>query len=153
MLNAIHIWREYWGLVHKTLETDKTEWEKRAEELEVSGAKFVKQWVAAHKRTQGLYLHLLVAHIPDMVRAHGDLVPYQTSGLEHMHSVRKRIGLRNTNRKKGERTTQIMMQLIAMDEMRKKYLETFDAREHEQAKLARKARAAKRVDNYVAKFV
>ena len=64
---------------------------------------FVNLFVKAHKKTQGLYLHMLAAHIGEMYLQWGDLRPFQAQGLEHCHSKRKRAGLRLTNRKKGQR--------------------------------------------------
>ena len=53
--------------------------------------------------TQGLYLHVLVKHVPDQIRMFGDLNTRQTQGLEHCHYCRKQVGLHATNRKPGQR--------------------------------------------------
>ena len=136
-------WDVVWELL--TIELGPTqadhEWDERADTVEIEAVKFIKSWVKAHRRTQHLYMHLLVAHVPDMIRMHGSLVPYQTQGLEHMHSIRKRLGLQNSNRKVGERTTTIMMHLITMDEMHKTYFNSLDAKAHEQDKKNRVTRA------------
>ena len=57
--------------------------------------------------TSGEYLHLLVAHVPKQIRMVGDIVAFQTQGLEHLHSIRKRDLRRMSNRKKGQRNTQV----------------------------------------------
>jgi hypothetical protein len=140
-------WCKVWDLLNKGVGPEERD--HRANEVETAGVEYVKSWVEAHKRTQGLYVHLLVAHVPDMIRRHGCLVPYQAQGLEHMHSIRKRLGLRNSNRKKGSRTGQIMKQLIAMDSMRKHFYNTLDARDHDQRVKARASRAKRRVNAIV----
>ena len=50
-----------------------------------------------------MYLHLLVAHFPSQIRMYGDMRVRQTQGLEHCHAIRKEIGRKATNRKKGQR--------------------------------------------------
>ena len=70
-----------------------------ADKVEKLALRFIDSWVKAAKATEGVYLHLLVAHFPDVIRKYGDLGLRQTEGLEHCHKVRKEVGRRATNRK------------------------------------------------------
>jgi hypothetical protein len=76
---------------------------------------FVQAYQNAHKKTQGLYLHILVAHIPAFIERVGSLQPYQMQGAEAHHATRKKIYLNLTNRKPGERDRQCFKQILAMD--------------------------------------
>ena len=69
---------------------------------------FIRAHVAAVGTTEGLYLHILHAHVPDQIRKWGDLRLRQTQGLEHAHKIRKQIGLNASNRKPGQRIKTMM---------------------------------------------
>jgi hypothetical protein len=52
---------------------------RRAEVMRTAAAKFVTAWVAANGKPtnyKGVYLHMLVAHVPDMIKRFGDLRLY-----------------------------------------------------------------------------
>ena len=83
-------WHEVWLLLNEPLEDlddAQAARDKRADEFQVAAVGFVKLWISAHERGKGLYLHILVAHVPAMIRRFGDLRPYQVQGLEHSHSI------------------------------------------------------------------
>ena len=48
-------------------------WAERADEVELLAHEYVKGWVASVGKTQGLYLHILLRHIPEETRKWGDL--------------------------------------------------------------------------------
>ena len=105
---AWHAWGVCWALLNEPLVyTDdcKNEdvREERAALFKVSVDAFVRAHVAAAGTTEGLYMHILHAHVPDQIRRWGDLRPRQTQGLEHAHKIRKQVGLNASNRKQGQR--------------------------------------------------
>lgn len=111
-------WKKVWRLLNTDLDsTSATARADRVSAVAEAGQHWLTTWLAAHKATQGLYIHLLVKHLPDLIREFGDLRPYQSQGLEHAHSRRKKIADRNTNKRTGEsgRTAQAMGALIADD--------------------------------------
>ena len=84
-------------------------------------------WYKAAGSTQGLYIHMLHEHFADMVREVGDLRPYQSQGLEHLHSFRKLIARHLTNRQKKltsknkrNRVTQTMATLLTKKHLMRK---------------------------------
>jgi hypothetical protein len=113
---AWHSWDKTWKLLTKKMEypADPTEvqmrqvWAVRADEVFELSKIFVSSWVAAVGATQGLYLHILVKHIPGQIRENGDLNTRQTQGLEHCHHTRKEVGMHATNRKQGQRLKTMM---------------------------------------------
>jgi hypothetical protein len=105
---AWYLWSQLWNLLNIDMNylpgtSHRVVWNIRADEVQSLAVEFVKSWVKAAKATQGLYLHLLVAHIPDQIRWFGDLRVRQTQGLEHSHKIRKAVGRNATNRKPGQR--------------------------------------------------
>ena len=130
--NSMACWNQWdvvWTLLNINLEEMEDEQEsrdKRADEVEKAALKFVSLWNAAHGRSKHLYLHILVAHVPAMIRRFGDLRVYQVKGLEHCHSIRKLIARSLTNRIEGQRLATTMSVLIAMDfsdkEVRRQHL-------------------------------
>ena len=143
--NAWKLWAETWKLVNSTLDVDSDATRKeRALAVAKSGKEFVDAWVVAHKRTQGLYLHLLVAHVPEMIRRFGDLRSYSSQGLEHDHSVRKKIGLQLTNRKPGQRLKQKMVFGISYTHTTKEFRQSLDATEWKVLKRAKEVKAERR---------
>jgi hypothetical protein len=150
---AMAAW-EQWELVWKLLNTDLEPGNQtgRASELQAACTKFVNLFVKAHKRTQGLYLHMLAAHMGEMSLRWGDLRPFQAQGLEHCHSKRKRAGVRLTNRKKGQRNSQHMDYLIGCDYVKKEFRHSLDAQEHARNKQAKQVRAMRRINKCRAFF-
>jgi hypothetical protein len=108
--------------------------------------------VEAVGNTQGLYLHLLLAHLHTQIKELGDLRPMQTQGLEHCNKIRKRLCLESTNRKEGQRTPTIMKCTILADWVRKQEKHEEDAKEHEDNKKARARRAVAKVERCARKW-
>jgi hypothetical protein len=140
---AFKTWRVCWALLNKDVGPTQDDRNKRAEEVEIAGRAFVDAFRAAHKNTQGLYLHMLVAHVPDMIRKYGDLRPFQTQGVEHHHSKRKKIHLHNTNRRKGRngRLVQMCGQMLAFDVVKYAFDPRFDAEVMYRDHIARRKRS------------
>jgi hypothetical protein len=136
-----------WELVWQLLNMDLAPGTRvaRAAELQAACTLFVQYFVKAHKKTQGLYLHMLAAHMGDIYLQWGDLRPFQAQGLEHCHSKRKRAGVRLTNRKRGQRNSQHMDYIIGCDYIKKEFRHSLDAREHERNKKAKLVRALRRI--------
>ena len=110
---AWYAWGVCWALLNKPLVyTDERKnedvREERAELFKKSADAFVRAHVAAVGTTEGLYMHILHAHVPDQIRRWGDLRPRQTQGLKHAHKIRKQVGLNASNRKKGQRIHTMM---------------------------------------------
>ena len=145
--DAIDAWTQ-WELVWKLLNTDLKPGDRAATaaELQFNATKFVQRFVKVHQKTQGLYLHMLAAHIGEMYLKWGDLRPFQAQGLEHCHSKRKRAGVRLTNRKKGQRNSQHMDYIIGSDYVKKEFRHTIDQQEHERNRKAKMVRALRRIN-------
>jgi hypothetical protein len=116
---AWYQWDRTWSLLRSKLvytaavdtlpgDVIKQAWETRADAVFESAKVFVTCWIDAVGPTQGLYLHELVAHVPDQIRRFGDLGTRQTQGLEHCHARRKQVGFNATNRKEGQRLSTMM---------------------------------------------
>jgi hypothetical protein len=112
--HAWHAWAKCWTLLHTelghthavlTLQQLRNE---RAELFKAAADVFVRAHVAAVGTTEGLYLHIIHAHIPAQIRKWGDLRLRQTQGLEHAHKIRKQVGLNASNRKPGQRIKTMM---------------------------------------------
>ena len=106
---------------------------------------FVDAFVKAHKKTQGLYLHLISAHLHEFVLEWGDLRPFQAQGLEHCHSLRKQAARAMTNKKKGQRISQMMDFLVGTDYNQKTVQHNLDQKAHARNKLAQQKRALRKV--------
>ena len=110
---AWYAWGVCWALLNKALVyTDERKQEdvrrERAELFKISVDAFVRAHVAAVGTTEGLYMHILHAHVPDQIIRWGDLRVRQTQGLEHAHKIRKQVGLNASNRKPGQRIKTMM---------------------------------------------
>ena len=114
-------WEELWELLSSPLprndvrvgnkpvtypknETDARE--LRASQIESAAAEFIDSFGLADDDSHcTLYFHILIEHIPQAIRRHGDLRKYSTSGLEHLHSFKKRdknmINGRTVSNKEG----------------------------------------------------
>ena len=64
-----------------TTKTHREVWAERADEVELLAHEYVKGWVASVGKTQGLYLHILLRHIPEEIRKWGDLRVRLSQGL------------------------------------------------------------------------
>ena len=122
MRHAWYLWAKLWELlnadmIYKEGTPHRETWSIRADEVESQAVTFVRSWVKATKATQGLYLHLLVAHIPSQIREFGDLRVRQTQGLEHAHKIRKNVGRHATNRKQGQRLSTMLKHSVVNAEM------------------------------------
>ena len=148
-------WSTVWRLLNDALDsTDKDARDARADAVQKAADEWLVAWVAAHKRTQGLYIHILVYHLSGVVRAYGDLRGFQFQGLEHAHSQRKRIArdltnrqVQNTTTNKRGRTEQAMSFLVAEDDCRKRQRHALDQQAHKQRANTNRARSLKRVDD------
>ena len=111
--HAWNAWAVCWTLLNQKLEhshvlTIQQVRNERAVLFKAAADAFVRAHVAAVGTTEGLYLHIIHAHVPDQIRKWGDLRLRQTQGLEHAHKIRKQIGLNASNRKPGQRITTMM---------------------------------------------
>lgn len=85
-------WKQWatvvWPLIHD-LDMDKKE---KAAKVFSEGSKFVKLWKKVAGPTQHLYLHLLTAHLPEMIESMPvDPVLLQMQAAESMHALRKKL--------------------------------------------------------------
>jgi hypothetical protein len=88
-------------------------WNKRADKVYEHATTFVGYWVKAVQATQGVYLHMIVRHVPGQIRKFGDMNTRQTQGLEHCHHDLKEVGMHATNKKQGQRMpTMLTHQLL-----------------------------------------
>jgi hypothetical protein len=146
------IWRDLWRLLNNAIDSDcEAARNKQADEVQVLADRFRVAWWDAVGSTKGLYVHIMHEHLADMVRAVGDLRPYQSQGLEHLHSFRKLIARHLTNRQieltkyKRNRVTQsFSVQLAAKQLMRKKAHDQ-DQKEHKRRAVANANTKLKRV--------
>ena len=104
-------WDNVWKKLNANFDIDpsanpKAAWAVRACEVEQLVLLYVRAWVACVGPTEGLYLHLLLRHLPvqialygehifehrkerKLMNTSGDLRSYQAQGLEHLHHIRK----------------------------------------------------------------
>jgi hypothetical protein len=96
-----NVWRDLWRLLNNGFNDvdDPAEREVRAKEVQELADAYRVAWCRSVGSTKGLYIHIMHEHLADQVRAVGDLRPYQSQGLEHLHSFRKLIARHLTNRK------------------------------------------------------
>ena len=111
--DAVEKWTKCWALLNLH-DTPKEEWGKLADNVQTTGTDFVNAYVLSNARTQGLYLHLLVAHTPDLIRRFGPLGYFQAQNVEHHHAARKARHLRTTNRSPTDRGRQVMSQVVTL---------------------------------------
>ena len=138
-------WESY-ALVWKLINTVQADWKVWGDEVEAASSKFLASWVAAiGGNSKGVYLHMLMAHIPDLIRNYGDLNKYASHGLEHTHKLLKQFAPLGTNFRPGQRGRSQLDQLLAREQIARE--ENIDevAREFEKEKKARYARALRKV--------
>ena len=113
-LKAWDSWGEVWRGLGITAERDANHgaW---ADDLQVKISAFLTSWVDACGNTKGVYLHVLQAHVSDMVREYGDISLFSSQGLEHGHKSRKFVAFSMTNFRKKDRTASQMDHIIIMD--------------------------------------
>ena len=106
---------------------DPAERNTRADEVQVLADAYRVAWYKAVGSTHGLYIHVLHEHLADQVRAVGDLRPYQSQGLEHLHSFRKLTARHLKNRQielskygRNRVTQSLSVQLASKQIQRKK---------------------------------
>ena len=122
------------------------DWSVWADEVEAAAALFLKSWVAAiGGNSKGVYLHVLMAHIPDLIRKYGDLNKYASHGLEHTHKLLKQFAPLGTNFKPGQRGRSQLDQLLAREQIAREECTDEVALEFEKQKKARYARALRKV--------
>ena len=147
-------WTTVWRSLNNTLASDcPGARADRADEVQKGAREWLASWNAAHKKTQGLYIHILVHHVPEMVRMYGDLRPFQSQGLEHAHSLRKAVGLQLTNRQEGKRTRTSMSHLISSDYCVKDQVHDQDQVDHARRAVTNGRRAVKRIEELAEKGV
>lgn len=129
---AWEAWGDCWKLLNKPLDypdgvPEQEVRNARADEVQALTAYFVKKHVAAVGTTEGLYLHILHAHVHQQVRKWGDLRVRQSQGLEHCHKFRKQIGLNGTNRKKGQRLETMLAFKMVLAELERSMADSLQA--------------------------
>ena len=134
---------DYGDLASTTIARIRTE---HASKVKVATFEYRKRWVAAVGATQGLYLHIMCAHIPAEVERVGDLRPFQTQGLEHCHKRRKKVGFDGTNRKMGERTGTMLTHEIVLDFTSKLLSDHQYSAEHEKLKRQKSKRLTAKIE-------
>jgi hypothetical protein len=150
---AWHKWELLWGVLNSDLGLHGHEtWEDRAQAVKSLADAFVVAHVAATgKATQGLYLHLIHAHLPDHIRRWGDLRLRQAQGLEHRHKLRKRIGCECTNRRKGQRVEQMLRHYLVTSFLERYRASTAStAAKQKQDNDARAQRAKRKIERLAA---
>ena len=112
-LDIFLFYRDFvWRDINKPWTTEEEKIAKACR-VEENGIKFLEKWTVVHKATKHLYMHLLVAHLPQQIR-YLPLDPwfFQTASLEHAHHVDKARAIALTNsataRTKEERETPML---------------------------------------------
>jgi hypothetical protein len=124
---------------------------QRADEVQVLADRYRVAWCRAVGSTAGLYVHIMHEHLADQIRVVGDLRPYQSQGLEHLHSFRKLIARHLTNRQialskhKRNRVTQSFSVQLASKELMRRQAKAEDQKEHHRRALANAKTKEKRV--------
>ena len=119
LLRARRAWHA-WIKLFKVWDSDLTAgstWSSRADEVKRLADIFAEKHVAACGATEGLYLHLIPAHVPDQIRKWGDMRRRESQGLEHCHSIRKTIGKMCSNKKKSQRMQTILTHVTIIDSL------------------------------------
>ena len=84
-------WRQYIA-IWKDLNDLAISKEEKADRIEAKNVKFATTWLQGIGSTTHLYVHLLLAHVPQQLRDLPiDLWFLQTEGLEHCNLIRKRF--------------------------------------------------------------
>jgi hypothetical protein len=147
-----NVWRDLWRLLNNKVDSDDAgARNERADEVQVLADKYRIAWCRAVGSTSGLYVHIMHEHLADQVRAVGDLRPYQSQGLEHLHSFRKLIARHLTNRQialskyKRNRVTQSMSVQLASKHLMRMKATCEDQSDHKRRALANANTREKRV--------
>lgn len=93
-------WEHYETKLWPLLAAPNPDREVKAQQVEAVGAEFVKLWnTATGGGTQHVYPHMLVAHLPDMIRSMPvDPFDCMLQAMESSHAVRKQLAFK-TNKK------------------------------------------------------
>ena len=138
-------WERY-SVVWKLINTVQVDWTVWGDEVETAAKRFLESWVAAiGGNSKGVYLHVLMAHIPDLIRKYGDLNKYASHGLEHTHKLLKQFAPLGTNFKPGQRGRSQLDQLLAREQIAREEDTDEVAQEFEKERKARHARALRKV--------
>jgi hypothetical protein len=108
-------WGELWTVLNSNINYKSGETnDSRADKVQGLAEVFVRAHVEAVGASQGLYLHLVHAHVADHIRRWGDIRLRQAQGLEHRHKLRKRLGCECTNRRPTStyHNTRVMQMLM-----------------------------------------
>jgi hypothetical protein len=147
-----NVWRDLWRLLNNKIDSDDVQARnQRADEVQVLADRYRVAWCRAVGSTSGLYVHIMHEHLADQVRAVGDLRPYQSQGLEHLHSFRKLIARHLTNRQialskhKRNRVTQSFSVQLASKHLMRMKATSEDQADHKRRALANAKTREKRV--------
>jgi hypothetical protein len=123
-------WKDLWRALNQDPGETQAEWNAHADRVQALANVYVDAHIDLCQHTEGLYLHLLWAHVPDMIRRFGDLRLRQTQGLEHRHKLRKRYGLEASNRRKGQRIKTILTHVAVVQYLSRLRANNLKAKEH-----------------------
>jgi uncharacterized membrane protein YgcG len=115
--SSVGLWSHYQKEVWKPLNEVPKGREARvakAKALQAAAIKFVDMWVSADCATEHLYIHVLVAHVPEqLLSLPADLWYLQIQGLEHVHKIRKAWARALSNCHKSRSTHHVPARLDA----------------------------------------
>lgn len=149
-LQCRNLWRQFirfWTATATDFDdASEVEQHTQADKIEAEALAFIELWNNSAGRNRSLYMHYILVHLPDQVRAFGDLRPYSGQGLEHLHSIFKKLLFTNTNRRKNDRVRQEAICVVA-GALNPGALSAVQAEQAEQARTKRKrARLCKKAE-------
>ena len=116
-LQCRNLWRQFirfWTATTTDFDdASEVEQHTQANKIEAEALAFIELWNNSAGKNRSLYMHYILVHVPDQVRAFGDLRPYSGQGLEHLHSIFKKLLFTNTNRRNNDRVRQKAMCVVA----------------------------------------
>ena len=81
-------WADLWTTIC-TVDDDQ-DWNKQADVIDAKALAFASLFTTLLPTAQVcLYIHILVAHLADQVRLHGNLIKFSGQALEHLHAINK----------------------------------------------------------------
>ncbi len=87
-------------------------WNARADNVYEHAKTFVGYWVTAVQATQGVYLHMIVKHVPGQLSRFGDMNTCHTQGLVPCHYELKAVGIHATTKKLVQRMPTMLIHLL-----------------------------------------
>jgi len=83
-------WADLWTTICTV--DDEKDWGQQADVIDAKALAFASLFTTLLPAAQVcLYIHILVAHLADQVRLHGNLVKFSGQALEHLHAINKWI--------------------------------------------------------------